>query len=229
LVNDIAIKEKYDEMLNLIKEDLQDTFGRLGKAAIDSVWDSIKNGTDAWGAFKRAGMEALETLGQKLMYTLYFSKAFDKLQKDLEDIATNTNLTDEQSANKQAELLAKFYKEIAPDLLKNAQEFGDNWIKMMKEQGFDVEAERRKAQVGGFAAASQDSVNELSARFALMNQLQAESVNGQKVLISNSNAILAEVTIIKGHTQRLEKIENTMIKMGNNIDTINSIGVRIRN
>lgn len=133
--NVIDLKDAYDQNMAIIKEDIKDTFGDIGEAATDSIVDAIVNGTKAFKIFEDAGASAIENLGEKLMYELFFANRFKKLQDDL--LATY-DLGDPQSiADAQLNLIDQFYGNIGTDM-ENAQKWGEQWKEKAKEKGFDI-------------------------------------------------------------------------------------------
>lgn len=133
--NVIDLKEAYDANMELVRQDISDTFGGLGSEVTNSIVDAIKNGTNAWDSFTKAGASSLETLGKKIAFELFFSDKFDKLQKDLEE-TYGSGADSEAIGKQQAEILSMFFGNIKADM-SNAQSWMEEWKKQSESMGFE--------------------------------------------------------------------------------------------
>ena len=155
--NVIDLKDAYDQNMAIIKEDIKDTFGDIGEAATDSIVDAIVNGTKAFKIFEDAGASAIENLGEKLMYELFFANRFKKLQDDL--LATY-DLGDPQSiADAQLNLIDQFYGNIGTDM-ENAQKWGEQWKEKAKEKGFDIWSPEKDKKSSGLTGQIERAITE---------------------------------------------------------------------
>jgi tape measure domain-containing protein len=227
--NVIDLKDAYEANLEIVRKDISETFGGLGTAVTDSIVDAIKNGTDAWENFTKAGSASLETLGKKIAYELFFSDKFDKLQKDLEE--TYGSGTDSESVGKQQmAILQSFFGNIKTDM-GNAQTWMEEWKKQAEAAGFDGvfgETADRTAAAKGFNAMSQDTGNELNGRFTVIQGHTFEMNGNVKAIRLNTDALLDNVIAIKNNTDRLEAIERHIQSTKDGINDISLKGVKIR-
>ena len=69
--NVIDLKNAYDENIAIIDELLASTFGSLGSDITDIIFDSVRNGTDAWEQFREVGSEIIDELGRQMIQELY--------------------------------------------------------------------------------------------------------------------------------------------------------------
>ncbi|OFY44010.1 MAG: hypothetical protein A2X18_07735 [Bacteroidetes bacterium GWF2_40_14] len=237
--NIIDLKDAYDENVSIIKQDIEDTFGDLGKSVVDILVQAVTEGADAFDLFEDAGAAAIERLGEKLAYELFFAKKFENFEKDILD---SYDLADPQAiANKQLDLLNQFFSTIGTDM-DNAQDWMDMWKKKAAEKGFDIWDTERTATSRGIATASQDSVDLNNSLLTTQTSLIRDSNDNIKSLQSiganihneiiglhkNSSAILEKVSGIKEDTARLENIENTMESVNTTLGLMETRGIKVR-
>ena len=207
--NLIKQKELYDENINIIREDLENTFGHLGDALTDSIVQALTTGADAFDVFEQAGAQAIENLGEKLLYEIFFAKKFEKLQKDLEATYTDeNNKTPEDIANAQAGILDRFYGTIGKDM-EDAQNWAETWRKRASESGFDIWQPDNANNLGaGIQGVTEQTANLLGS---YMNAIRAdvaanrEDFKGIVPVIGNINDLmgnsLAELQMINSNTR----------------------------
>lgn len=131
----IDLKGRYENLMDVIRDDLRDTFGGLGDGLMDSIENAIRTGANKWDLFRKSGEEALEALGRKMSYELFFSKKFAKLQEDLEK--TYELDSSEAVAKRQMELMANFFDTIGTDM-DNAQKWMEQWQAEAEKRGFEL-------------------------------------------------------------------------------------------
>lgn len=134
--NVIDLKEAYDANMQVVRDDIADTFGALGSAVTDSLADAIMAGADAWSEFTKAGAASLESLGKKIAFELFFSKKFDNLQKQLEE-TYGTGKGSEDLAKTQMSILQSFFESTKGDM-EAAQKWLEEWQKQAGAAGFDI-------------------------------------------------------------------------------------------
>ena len=233
--NVIDLKDAYEENMEIIRNDIEDTFGNLGTAITDSLVEALKNGSEAgWKKFYEAGAASLEKLGEKLAYELFLSKKFEQLQKQLED---SYELGDPEAiGNRQMEIIDNFFSTIGTEF-NNAQDFMKKWKEEAKERGFDLweDENSREATKKGIATASQDSIDEFSGRTAVIQTHTYSISENMKILASNSTVALKHLAGIETNTGRLEGIETDIsfvrekiASLKEGIDTINLKGIKLK-
>ncbi|MDR0619183.1 MAG: hypothetical protein LBG17_04725 [Bacteroidales bacterium] len=223
--NAIEMKEKYEEAMQAIRDDLQDTFGNLGAGLSDAIVDAFRNGTDAMEAFRKSGEESLEKLGQKLVYSLFLAKGFDALSKKLEEITMGDG-TDEEKRQAYIAALRNYFGGMQ-DTIDQSQQFMADYQREAREAGFNIYESDLEASKKGFAAMSQDSANELNGRFTAIQALTISINNNVLILTNNSNNILDQLMSIKRNTARLDAIENTTVLIQQGVANIQRNGLRI--
>lgn len=162
--NAIDLKERYDEAMAAVREEIESTYGSLGTEITDSLVNALENGANAWEDFYNAGADSLEGLGKKIAYELFFAGKFDQLQKQLEQ---TYKLTDaQQVATAQMNILENFFENINGDM-QLAQEWMEEWQRQAKEAGFDL------------WTSGSESAGGLSGAISGMSQETADLMAGQ--------------------------------------------------
>jgi hypothetical protein len=79
----IDLKTAYDENIAIIDEQLQDVFGHLSGEITDAIFDSIRNGADAWDMFEDSGLKVIDALGKQLIQEMYIGAYLDTFQEQM--------------------------------------------------------------------------------------------------------------------------------------------------
>ncbi len=227
--NLIKQRELYDENINIIREDIQDTFGDLGDAMTDAIVQSVTTGADAFSIFEAAGITAIENLGKKLIYELFFANKFKKLQDALEATYTDeANQTPEDVANAQRKLLQDFFSTIGNDM-KNAREWAEKWKQESQAAGFNVwQNDSDNTLASGIEGIQEKTANLLGS---YINAIRADvaanrlDVKNMLPIIGNINDLmgnsLAELQMINSNTLRSAKGTEAIIDKLNSLTTTN--------
>ena len=163
--NVIDLKEAYDENIAVIDEMLSSTFGSLSGDITDAIFDSVRNGADAWELFEDAGSKVIDELGRQLVQQMYVQSYLDTFTERMRAAYGLDSMEDTQKE------LASIMKDIFNGLgtvLQGASEAASDWDKMAEEYGFSVDKEtptQQSASSRGFETMTQDQASELSGRF----------------------------------------------------------------
>ncbi|MDR1974835.1 MAG: hypothetical protein LBQ31_09245 [Bacteroidales bacterium] len=224
--NIIDLDTKYEELMNVVEAELKDTFGYLTDDLTEMLVDSIVSGTDAWKDFRKAGVQALETLGKKLVQELFFAEKFKALQEQLKEAYGKGS--PEEIAAEQARILAGFFDGFGPTM-ENANNFMEQWQKKAAEMGFDIwGADDMEATKKGFASMTQDTADELNGRFTAI-QSHTYLISQQTSLLAiNSANILNLLGTISTHTVKLVSMETSMKNLQTGMTDIVTKGVLLR-
>jgi len=220
--NLIKQKDLYDENVNIIKEDLKDTFGALGDALTDSIVSAITTGADAFSLFEEAGAAAIERLGEKLMYEIFFAAKFDKLQTDLLNTTNNPkNKTPEDIANEQMNIVNGFFNTIGGDM-DAAVKWGELWKAKANEHGFDTWTEKGTATSNLGTAIKEAPVTENTANL-LGSYINAMRADGSKrtMLVEKITPLISNINDTMGNgLAHLAAISSNTFRSANNTDAI---------
>ena len=176
--NIIDLKNAYDENISIIDEMLASTFGSLGSEITDIIFDSVRNGTDAWEQFREVGSEVIDELGRQMIQELYVQTYLETFKERMRAAYGLDSVEDTQK--ELANIMADIYKGLE-SVLDGASLAAEEWDKWAEEQGFTLSGEAepsvQTATSKGFATMSQDSADELNGRFTALyeSSLRIES------------------------------------------------------
>ncbi len=120
----------------------------------------------------------------------------------------------------------------AADLNAVGEDFAAIWENLPDsvKNAFTVTGEaQRQASQKGFAAASQDSVDELSGRASAIQGHTYSIAENTKLLVANTSAILESVVLIENHTARLAAVESNIKVVKDTLNDIALKGIRLKN
>lgn len=174
----------YQEALNSVNEYLSDIFGDLGGTLTDALVDSFENGTDAAEAFGQAAGDVIKKLAKDVLYSSFLAPIADNIQKQIEEINKNTDLTAEERLNALMGLTDTFINGALAQQ-DNARAFWEEIERRAKELGIDMSGlsgKQQSATTRGFEAMSQDTASELNGRFTDMQGKMNILVSGMDML-----------------------------------------------
>ncbi|MDR0833247.1 MAG: tape measure protein, partial [Candidatus Symbiothrix sp.] len=164
----MELQEEADKAAEALTDYLQETFGSLGGDLSDAIVDSIKNGTDAWEAFGDAGAKVIENLGKQMIYELAFAEKFAQLQKDLKAIYEDTNLSPEEIAKRELDVLSGFFDGMG-SAVDYAERLGKQFQEEAAKRGFDIwqpdEGSSQTGKAGAFTTMTQEQGTKLEGLF----------------------------------------------------------------
>lgn len=172
--NLIKQKELYDENVNIIKDDLQDTFGHLGDSLLDALQNAIETGADSFDMFEDAGAQAIENLGRKLLYEIFLAERFKNFQDELAATYKDPTLdTPEKIADAQLNLMDKFFGGLEDDW-ESMVDFERRWREKAAEKGFNIYGGDGKSTLGGSIQAAQMTENTANLISSYINAIRAD-------------------------------------------------------
>lgn len=183
LENMLALAEEMEKAEEAMRSYIQTTYGGMGDSAVNSIIEAMKDDSvDMWDSFRKGGEQAIEALGQQILYQKFFSAAFDKFGKEIEAVYAK-ELSPEDLGSEITSLINKFYSSIQGKM-EGAKIFAEEWQKQAEEMGFDIwkqQADKMTPTVGrGFETMTQDQASELTGRFTANNMLLEAIRNGQE-------------------------------------------------
>ncbi|KAA6347820.1 hypothetical protein EZS27_004685 [termite gut metagenome] len=220
---------EYEEQIRAAEDALTayiaDTFGALGDGASDAIVEAFKNGTDAMEEWGEGFEDILENLGKQLMQTLFFQKAFDGLEKDLNDIYTN-NTDANQIGTKVQSLLGNFFEGMSGTMTQ-AEAWYENWAAQAAQNGFDLKGEDKEdagssqsGRAGTFQTMSQDTGTKLEGLFTSV-QIHVSNIDDKLsgldagiYAISGTLNTIAENTAYCKYLKELVETINAMVRDG---------------
>ena len=175
----IDLAEQAEDAFESLNDYLTDIFGNLGNDMSNALVDAFKNGTDAAESFTQSVSNMLESLAEQMIYSVTLAPLLEEAQAEMMDIMQNTGLSDQEKFKKWAGILNGLVDE-AVSQQEIANKLYEAYQQAAKEQGFDLFKpdeiqSQQKASSGGFATASQDSIDELNGRFTAL-QMTGEEI-----------------------------------------------------
>lgn len=217
-----------NENIAMLDSIISDYTQNMASSLSESIFDGILTGADAWDVFRDKGSETILALGQQMLSELIMTEVLNNAEKDYQ-----TRLRDALGSG-DAEGFAAIYAEMMNDLKSKSEiitSAGEDWVKMMEEQGYDL-ASAREATSKGIATASQDSVDELNGRataiqghtYSIMESGKAIAED-MRMLRSQAGSILSHVMGIHEDT---ESMDGKLTKIQSAIEDIRDRGVNIK-
>ena len=229
--------KRLEEAQKKFDEYVKNTFGELGTTIIDSVYNSLQKGEDAFESFAKSVGNVIGRLGKQLAYELFVADHFKKLQKRITEAGRN-NSGSEDFARQSSQIVGEFGNTMKGKI-SEMQQFLKDWNNMSSSMGFDFLNEKRQAVEKGFARMSQDSADELNGQFRLQTQLSAEIKNAalqtanfiremHQSMQNNAAQQLRHLAGIEANTYKLNKMETDLAGMKSILSNIETKGIKMR-
>lgn len=199
--NIIDLWDQYEELNDLLEQEIADNFGDLGSSLIKSITTAISTGEDAMDLFAESVGLKFEELGEKIAYELFFADMFSGL---LEDIKATYGLGDTEAiGSAQMELIAGFFSSMKGQAA-NAQEWLEQWKEMAAEYGFDLWS--------GDLDANEDP---LTGAVSKITSEEASAIAGQMTMIRIKQDITNDYL-----DQQLTQLVGIRINTGKTVDKL---------
>lgn len=210
----VDLSEKGDAALAELRTALQATYGELGDGILNALVGAFKTGTNAAEAFGKSVGNVLEKLGSQIVYTLFFQKEFDKLQKDLEEIYSQEGVSEEEIANQSFDLVDRFYENVSKRM-PDAERWMQRWKDKASDSGFDLWSPEEKdedKQASGLRGEISEKITEntaskLEGLFRLSVDLQTRMANVGSEQLTVAQSSLVQVADVARSNIAIE--ENT--------------------
>lgn len=225
----LDLSEAADQAEEKLTEYLNQTFGSLGDSLANSIIEGWKNGTnDGLEIFRGGVTDVLNDFAAQMIHTLFLKELFDSLDKDIrqayDDLAED-KLTERQLSDKITNILGGFFGGLDDDVEK-ANKFLDEFWKNAEAAGFERPEGEREGTKGGFANASQDSVNELTGGVYAVRQIVGDIRNDNRELLLIERTIATQLDVLVERSEYwffLEELKN----VAESLDNIETYGVKI--
>ncbi|WP_277010725.1 tape measure protein [Capnocytophaga granulosa] len=230
--------ERAQEAQKQFDEYVKNTFGELGTSVIDSVYNALQKGEDAFESFAKSVGNVIGKLGKQLAYELFIADHFKRLQEKITQAGKNNNGS-EDFARQSSQIVSEFGNAMKSKV-SEMQTFLKQWNEMGKANGFEfLNEQNRQATEKGFARMSQDTGEELNGQFRLQTQLSAEIKNAMlqsvkefaemhKFMQTSSAQQLRYLAGIEANTFQLHEMKKDIANMKAGISEITTKGIKIR-
>lgn len=196
------------ELMNQTMDTIVGTADSIAKSLSDALETAFQNGTDAAKAWSDEVNKLVKNIVTQLLIDQYLTPKIQSLIDGLGIIDENGNLRNTDYIIGQME----GFKEGLNGLMEG---WRDVYTAIRDQFDFDG----RSATQGGFAQASQESIDELNGRATAIQGHTSVIAENTHILVSNSNAILGSVRSIENTVQTMNARINDMAE---DIQTINS-------
>ena len=200
----------------------------MASSLSESIFDGILTGADAWDAFRDKGSEAILALGQQMLSELIMTEVLNNAEKDYQARMQKA------LGSGDAETFAAIYAEMMNDLKSKSEiitSAGEDWVKMMEEQGYDL-ASAREATSKGIATASQDSVDELNGRATAIQSHTYSIMESGKAMAEDMRMLRSQAGSILSHVMGIHEdtgsMDGKLTRIQSAIEDIRDRGVNIK-
>lgn len=137
----IDLKDEYDKAMEVVDKQIEDTFGKLAGSITDGIFDSIRNGADAWEVFEKAGLDVIDNLGKQLVQEMLVSAFTEKYKERMRDaykLGSN-----EETQNELANIMTDMSNEM-PGMIQMATTAAQQWEQMARDNGWNMDKLKSK-------------------------------------------------------------------------------------
>lgn len=217
-----------NENMAILDGIISDYTQNMASSLSESIFDGILTGADAWDVFRDKGSETILALGQQMLSELIMTEVLNNVEKDYQ-----TRLRDALGSG-DAEGFAAIYAEMMNDLKSKSEiitSAGEDWVKMMEEQGYDL-ASAREATSKGIATASQDSVDELNGRATAIQSHTYSIMESGKAMAEDMRMLRSQAGSILSHVMGIHEdtgsMDGKLTRIQSAIEDIRDRGVNIK-
>jgi len=220
----IDLKEKYDDAMNTIQEELQSFLGDMASSMTDVIWDGVvSGGTNAFAKLKDVGSETIASWGkqfiQEFIMNNYLNSFSDKLKA-----AFGTDNPAASISSIIAEIVNGF-----PSIYDSAVAATQTFVNGMKEKGIDLSnTSTRSASSTGIASVSQQTGESIDGMLTDVQGKIHILTENSKLITKNTSDMLGHVVNIDNNTKRLEAVENGITSLNSKVDDIKLFGLKIK-
>ena len=234
--NVIDLKEAYDKSITAIDDQINSLFGDIATDLTDIIFDSVRNGTDAWDAFQDRGLEVIDKIGRAMIQELIIQEYLNSFQENLRNAFKGE--TPEEVSNNLSQVTRQIFDGIGT-VINGATEAAKEWDTKMAEEGWDISRlynteSQQDATSKGFQAMSQDTGDELNGRFTdiqgkvteIRDYILQMMASGQMRLGEMINIrdiaiqLNGNVEQIKTYSMVLPEMNDTLASMNKKLDNL---------
>jgi hypothetical protein len=228
--NLIALKDAEEELLAIVDAQLESIFGHLSGDITDAIFDSVRNGADAWDLFEDAGLKVIDTLGKQMIKEMFIQAYLDTFLDRMRNAYSLGSI--EETQKELGNIMNDIFKELGT-AVNGATQAAKDWDAWAAANGWDInkltdDGSGREAAAKGIAGLTQDTGEELKGRITAMQYILSDLNGSVKMLQSNSAQALRHLSGIEINTARLEAIESGIRSIGAGIQDIGIKGVKLR-
>lgn len=174
--NVIDLKNAYDENISIIDEMLASTFGSLGSDITDIIFDSVRNGTDAWEQFREVGSGVIDELGKQMIQELYVQTYLETFKERMRAAYGLDSVEDTQK--ELANIMADIYNGLGA-VFAGASDAAEEWDKWAASQGFTP----GDSSGSGDVSSSIEGLDELQKAYEKLSKQVSKAYSNESVRI----------------------------------------------
>ncbi|MBM6856497.1 tape measure protein [Caecibacteroides pullorum] len=174
--NVIDLKNAYDENISIIDEMLASTFGSLGSDITDIIFDSVRNGTDAWEQFREVGSGVIDELGKQMIQELYVQTYLETFKERMRAAYGLDSVEDTQK--ELANIMADIYNGLGA-VFAGASDAAEEWDKWAASQGFTP----GESSGSGDVSSSIEGLDELQKAYEKLSKQVSKAYSNESVRI----------------------------------------------
>ena len=209
--------ELVEDAYSNMKEYLTGIFGDLGNSITDAFVQAFENGADAFDLMRKSAADMIEQLAKEMVYSVTLDPLMDKYSKQMMDIASNLDLSDEDQFNRYMDIIDNLVDQAilqqgkANDLLQSAQD-------RAKEKGyeiFDGDSKSQNSTKGYSVAMDQDTGGAILGRVTGIHETDLRIEDKVLTLSSHTSELVNQVMRVGDHAKEtmesIEEIKNIQL------------------
>jgi tape measure domain-containing protein len=227
LENLIALKEQEEELMAIIDEQLSSVFGSLSGTITDAIFDSVRNGSNAWDIFEQAGAKVIDTLGKQLIKEMYIGAYLEQFQERMRDAYSKGSI--EETQYELGQIMTDIFNGLGT-VLEGAQKAAEDWDKRAAEQGWDMSSltsdsgTSQTGRAGAFTTMTQDQATKLEGLFTSVQMHTATIDDNVADMASKMYSSLDCLLRIEENTSYCRRLD----AIADDIATIKRDGLKVK-
>ena len=201
--NVIDLHDAYEEANKAVDDYISSVTSSMANDMTNAIFDSIRNGVNAWRIFEQAGAEAIDKLGKQMINEMYVKEYLDSFSKEMHNAFGSSNPTESLTR-----VMSSIYQGL-PEVLNVASEAAEIWDNLAESYGFDLQNignSSFSATTGVQASFTQDSVDEANGRMASLQMGQASIISQGEEMKSAVKSIADSASNIETYTNDLRDL-----------------------
>ncbi len=228
----IQQKEAYDEASKAVDNTISNLFGSLASDITDIIWDSVVNGgEDAWERFGEMGADVITKLGKQLIQEMVISEYLEQFRDQMRAAYGLGDATATQQAMR--DIVQSIFGGMEA-MFAAGSAVAEEWNAWAEANGFDLsgdgttETSGRTAVAKAMSSVSQESWDVVDGKITNMMMRLLDVDDRLAVVQDVQYRMYEQVSVIAGHTARLERMDSNMNAMRSDIEDIRTRGIKMQ-
>jgi hypothetical protein len=227
--NLVELKEKYDEAMEAADDSISSIFNSLGDEITDIIWDSVVNGgEDAWEKFGEIGNKYIAALGKELLKEMVISEYLEQFRGQMRAAYGLGDATATQQAMR--DIVQNIFGGMQT-MFEVGTAVAEEWNAWATEHGFDLSETTEKGRTAvakAMTSVSQESWDVVDGKITNMMMRLLDVDDRLAVVQDVQYRMYEQVSMIAGHTARLERMDANMNAMRSDIEDIRTRGIKMQ-